>query len=173
MKSLNRWEKQFLKLYSNYENLISDLHQEVEEALIHIKITDITPTMLRAIKEVVYDAHTYEGEYGYQRRYTSGGLGDPDNIKMAFNPTKSNREVEVLIRNRTQGNRNYKGSVYDWDESYTFEIDRIIVEGVGYSWTNSRFYQQTIPRDFYEATKKEVEGYLHEKILNYLKQQGW
>lgn len=152
---------------------MAELYKDVEDSLVHIKINDITPTMIQAIEEVVYDAHTYEGKYGYKRRREAGGLIDPDNIQMEFKPTDSLHNIEVVIRNMTKGNRDYYGSVYDWDKSYTFEIDRIIIEGKGYSWTNSRFYNQIIPRDFYEATRKEVETYLNEKILQQLKEKGW
>lgn len=152
---------------------MSALQGDVQDALTTIHLTDITPTMIEAIKMVVYDAHTYEGKNGYERRMGHGGLIDPDNIQMTFQPSRDSNSISVVIRNMTHGNENYSGSVWDWDKSYTYEIDRIIVEGKGYSWVNSRFYKNIIPRDFYEATRQEVETYLHERILEELIKKGW
>lgn len=152
---------------------MKQLHKDVKDSLITIKLNNITPTMIEAIERVVYDAHTYEGKYGYERRKSDGGLTDPDNIKMTFENKGSTDSVEVVIRNMTVGNKDYEGSVYHWGKSYTYEIDRIIVSGVGYSWTESAFYKNKMPRDFYEATRKEVEDYLHEKITTQLILKGW
>lgn len=146
---------------------------DVSDSLKTIKITDIDDSMVEAIYETVYNPYAPTEKYPYNRRYEDGGLSDKDNFRLSTVPTIGFDSVEVVIRNMTQGNKNYRSSVHDWDGSYTFEIDRIIVNGEGYSWVNSRFYNVKIPRDFYEATRLRVEKYLRKRIIEELKARGW
>lgn len=153
--------------------LMKELKNDVSEALKTIKITDIDDSMYEAINEVVYDPYAPTKKAPYTRRREAGGLSDKRNFKMNFVPSSENNSVEVVIRNMTTGNKDYYGSVYHWNKSYTFEIDRIIVEGIGYSWKNSRFYHLKIERDFYKATLEKVEAYLYKRIKEELEAKGW
>ena len=155
------------------DSLITKLNRDVNDSLKTIKISDIDDSMVDAIYETVYDPFAPTEKFPYHRRYEDGGLSDRDNFIMTESPTIGMNSVEVVIRNITKGNNSYWGSVQDWGGSYTFEIDRIIVSGKGYSWTNSRFYQVRIPRDFYEATRQKVESYLRKRIIEELKEKGW
>lgn len=152
-----------LKWLNSLDAIKSTLLQDIESSLETIKIKNIEDSMINAIQSVVYDTYTPSE---YQRRHNrpngGGGLSDKKNIVSESKINGAN-EVEIVIRNIAKG-----------DEQTSIEIDKIIVEGVGYTWTESRIYkQQPFPRDFYAETKREVEKYLIQRIKEELKQRGW
>ena len=157
------------------DDLLTRLNQDVMSSLKTIKITDIDDSMVEAIYESVYDPYPFDPTIKdpYHRRYERKGLSDKRNFELFPSESIGLNSVEVVIRNMTQGNNDYRSSVQDWSGSYTFEIDRIIVNGQGYSWQNSRFYNGTKPRDFYKATRIKVEKYLKQRIEEELKAKGW
>ena len=148
-----------MKWVNSLDALNSLLLQDIADSLETIKVSDIEDSMINAIHSVVYNAYA---PTQYKRRYENGGLGDKRNI--VGEPTINGlNEVELVIRNVAKGS-----------EQTSIEIDQIIVEGVGYTWTESGIYRrQPFPRDFYAETRLEVEKYLLQRVKEELNKRGW
>ena len=104
----------------------------------------VQSTMIRMIKEHVYDAYTPKGREPYQRRRTSGGLEDPDNIVGYWLD-----DYTYAIENITTGNKDVG---FDSDK----KIAPIIETGIGYNWTRSQIYNNPFPRPFIKETRNKL-----------------
>jgi hypothetical protein len=99
---------------------------------------------------------------GYQRRKDSGGLSDPRNFDIRIFQ-EENGNIIGYVKNETKG------------VGKAFELDEVIVSGMGYDWTESRIYRmQPFPRDFYQGTIDRIEAtnwvYHVRRLMN---QRGW
>ena len=60
-------------------------------------------------------------------------------------------------------------------EGNAWELDQVIVEGVGYDWVTSNiYYLQPFPRDFYKGTIERIEAENWQwKVRKKMKERGW
>ena len=146
----------FLKdLYECFEEVFYELAMESMEMAVH---KDVYAKYTPSGKGTAYT----HGVGGYQRRKGKGGLSDPSNFDIQIYQ-QPNGNIVGYVRNITRG------------VGKAFELDEVIVSGMGYDWTDSRIYRmQPFPRDFYQGTIDRIEAsnwvYHVRRLMN---QRGW
>ena len=115
--------------FKNLDTLMTHIEKDMQKVL-EIEVAEtVKENMKAAIDENVYNAYT--PEY-YHRRMENGGLADKDNMEATISGNVLMvRDVAPLDNGRTD-----------------YELDRIIVEGLG---------KQPFPRDFYGGTAERLE----------------
>ena len=98
----------------------------------------------------------------YVRRKNKGGLTDPKNFDIQIYQ-QTNGNIVGYVRNTARG------------VGRAFELDEVIVSGMGYDWEDSKIYKmQPFPRDFYSATIDRIESsrwkYHVRRLMN---KRGW
>lgn len=146
----------FLKdLYECFEEVFYELAMESMEMAVH---KDVYAKYTPSGKGTAYT----NGVGGYRRRKGKGGLSDPSNFDIQIYQ-QPNGNIVGYVRNITRG------------VGKAFELDEVIVNGMGYDWTESRIYNmQPFPRDFYQGTIDRIEAsnwvYHVRRLMN---QRGW
>lgn len=146
----------FLKdLYECFEEVFYELAMESMEMAVH---KDVYAKYTPSGKGNAYT----NGVGGYRRRKGKGGLSDPSNFDIQIYQ-QPNGNIVGYVRNITRG------------VGKAFELDEVIVSGMGYDWTDSRIYRmQPFPRDFYQGTIDRIEAsnwvYHVRRLMN---QRGW
>ena len=115
--------------FKNLDTLMTHIEKDMQKVLKNEVAETVKENMKAAIDENVYNAYT--PEY-YHRRMENGGLADKDNMEATISGNVLMvRDVAPLDNGRTD-----------------YELDRIIVEGLG---------KQPFPRDFYGGTAERLE----------------
>ena len=132
-------------LYECFEIVFEDLAKE---------------SMGLAISKEVYAK--YRPMLYKRRRNQNGGLADPSNFDVQIFQ-QDNGNIVGIVKNTARG------------VGKAFEMDEVIVSGMGYDWEDSKIYHmQPFPRDFYSATIERIEAsrwkYRVRRLMN---QRGW
>ena len=115
--------------FKNLDTLMTHIEKDMQKVLKNEVAETVKENMKAAIDENVYDVFTPEF---YNRRMENGGLADKDNMEATISGNVLMvRDVAPLDNGRTD-----------------YELDRIIVEGLG---------KQPFPRDFYGGTAERLE----------------
>lgn len=115
--------------FKNLNALMTHIEKDMQKALENEVAETVKENMKAAVDENVYDVFT--PEY-YNRRMENGGLTDSNNLQANVSGNVLTvRDVAPLDNGRTD-----------------YELDRIIVEGLG---------KQPFPRDFYGSTAERLE----------------
>lgn len=115
--------------FNNLNALLNHIEKDMQDVLENEVAEEVRNNMQDSIDVNVYNAYT--PEY-YHRRMENGGLADKDNMEATISGNVLMvRDVAPLDNGRTD-----------------YELDRIIVEGLG---------KQPFPRDFYGGTAERLE----------------
>lgn len=138
------------------EAFMQDLHDCFKEVFEELA----RESMKMAIKKDVYARYRATG---YKRRKEDGGLLDDDNINVMVYRDSHTGNIIGYAKNTATG------------EGNAWELDRVIVEGVGYDWETSNIYfLQPFPRDFYKGTIERIETANWQwKVRRKLQARGW
>ncbi|WP_079709864.1 hypothetical protein [Paraliobacillus ryukyuensis] len=125
-----------------------------------------------AIDELVYDAYTPNSDSSAERRGSYGGLKDTRN--MIHTVTNTMGEIELLVRNITEGNEDVD---YTEGTSPPNYLTGIIVYGRPTQaglYINGNAHAYTKPRDFLSETMNEIQRTLKhvDAIKKGLKRNG-
>lgn len=143
------------KTFKSTKDLLKHVKSTGVKVLQDVIDKKVVPAMMDEIKEVVYDA--YKPRH-YRRRKENFGLGDRRNIYTE----PSSDGLSIKIKNITQPSH---------DTRYA-TLDVIIVEGTEY-WKSFEQYQPLpFPRDFYKATREEIEAKLPYIVKEAFKDRG-
>lgn len=152
----------------NFNDLFNEIEREVSNVMTSPESQKRLKEHARAAAfEYVYPLYgdmmddSVPSARAYKRRYTEGGLGDPDNYEVLTG------ELELTVINNTPGNGEQPG------ESWTSgPINDIIEQGIGYGWRHSDIYMyQPFPRPFMsqgvdEFTDEYLLPEIHKKVFD-------
>lgn len=134
--------------FDDANEILTELKSTISQTLGNSMYQDIFRSCLeRSIEQNVYGEYT---PMMYERRGTSGGLADPENIDITYNSA----EMELLIEDVATGNPNYEP--YD-----TGRIDDYIESGTYYYYPAEGGLGA---RPFYEQAETQMEKALEELL---------
>lgn len=142
-----------MSLLDEYTQISAQLHMDIDTVLL-TDVAEMAKQYLQSsILENVYAAYK---PTQYERRYSDGGLADPEN----FIESVVSGEHTLEIKDIASGNLGQPGP---WDD----ELDEVIEAGAPYHWKKSKIYQaQPYPRPFYKPAEDDfIDSGMFDKTL--------